>query len=147
MLIITEQFLNEPSPVENNRQLLLGILKLYVLLSNNGKSMKDKIEGQKSELGNHLRNLRKGKGETLHKVSMGTDIDSPMLSKIERGERLPTLDQLKKLSKYFKVQESDLKVMHTAEKIIKEYGANDTTYDAIRIIENQLTPYKKNKAK
>jgi HTH-type transcriptional regulator, competence development regulator len=101
-----------------------------------------------SDLGQYFRELRKDKGETLHQVSKGTDIDSPMLSKIERGDRMPTLDQLKKLCEYFKVSEADLKIMHTAEKIIKEYGINETTYKAVRKVEEQLTPYlKKSKLK
>lgn len=99
------------------------------------------MEDKKSDLGKHLRVLRKEKGETLHQVSKGTDIDSPMLSKIERGDRMPTLEQLKRLCLYFKVEEADLKVMHTAEKIIKEYGINETTYEAVRMVEEQLTPY------
>lgn len=97
----------------------------------------------RSDLGQHIRNLRMGKEETLHQVSQGTDIDSPMLSKIERGERMPTLEQLKRLSKYFKVSEADLKVMHTAAKIIKEFGVNQTTYQAVRIVEEQLMPHLK----
>lgn len=98
---------------------------------------------QKSDLGQFLRELRKERSETLHQVSKGTDIDSPLLSKIERGERLPTLDQLKRLSKFYKVSEASLKVKHTAEKILKEYGVNDTTYDAIQLVNEQLTPYAK----
>jgi HTH-type transcriptional regulator, competence development regulator len=94
-----------------------------------------------SELGQYIRSLRSKKGETLHEVSKGTDIDSPMLSKIERGDRIPTLEQLTKLSKYFKVDEAELKVMHTAEKIIKEYGLNETTYEAVRMVKEQITPY------
>ncbi|OFX31586.1 MAG: hypothetical protein A2X08_09995 [Bacteroidetes bacterium GWA2_32_17] len=98
------------------------------------------MQNLKSHLGQHFRELRKEKEETLHQVSKGTDIDSPMLSKVERGERMPTLEQLKRLCKYFKVAEADLKVMHTAEKIIKEYGVNETTYEAVRIVEEQITP-------
>lgn len=101
------------------------------------------MQNSKSYLGQHFRELRKEKGETLHQVSKGTDIDSPMLSKIERGERMPTLEQLKRLCKYFKVAEADLKVMHTAEKIIKEYGVNETTYEAVRMVEEQITPFLK----
>ena len=99
------------------------------------------MEDKKSDLGKHLRSLRNEKGETLHQVSKGTDIDSPMLSKIERGDRMPTLEQLKRLCLYFKVEEADLKVMHTAEKIIKEYGINETTYEAVKLVEEQLTPF------
>ncbi len=101
------------------------------------------MQNSKSDLGQFFRKLRKEKDETLHQVSKGTDIDSPMLSKIERSDRMPTLEQLKRLCKYFKVAEADLKVMHTAEKIIKEYGVNETTYEAVRMVEEQITPFLK----
>jgi transcriptional regulator with XRE-family HTH domain len=94
-----------------------------------------------SELGQYLRELRKDKGQTLHQVSKGTDIDSPLLSKLERGERLPTDEQIKKLAKYYKVAEADLKIKATAERIIKEYGVNDTTYEAVNLVMEQITPY------
>ena len=111
-------------------------------------SKMSKMKNSKSDLGQYFREHRINKGETLHQVSKGTDIDSPMLSKIERGERMPTLEQLKKLCKYFKVSESDLKVRHTAEKIIKEYGVNETTYEAVRMVGEQIVPYlKKSKTK
>ena len=101
------------------------------------------MKSSASELGRFIRELRKQKDETLHQVSKGTDIDSPLLSKIERGDRMPTLDQLKRICKYFKVEEEDLKIMHTAEKIIKEFGFNETTYEAVRMVEEQITPYLK----
>ncbi|MFM1986877.1 MAG: hypothetical protein RIS18_1094 [Actinomycetota bacterium] len=94
-----------------------------------------------SELGQYLRQLRKDKGQTLHQVSVGTDIDSPLLSKLERSERLPTDEQIKKLAKYYKVAETNLKVKATAERIIKEYGVNDTTYEAVNLVMEQITPY------
>lgn len=94
-----------------------------------------------SELGQYLRELRKDKEQTLHQVSIGTDIDSPLLSKLERGERLPTDEQIKKLAKYYKVAETNLKVKATAERIIKEYGVNDTTYEAVNLVMEQITPY------
>lgn len=105
------------------------------------------MKNSNSDLGQYLRGLRIQKKFTLHQVSKEVDVDSPMLSKIERGERLPTLDQLKRLSSYFEVDEEGLKVMHTAEKIIKEYGINNITYDAIVLLEEQLSPYVKAKTK
>jgi HTH-type transcriptional regulator, competence development regulator len=114
-----------------------------VYLSNIDKSPICKMNNSKSELGQYLRELRKQREETLHQVSKGTDIDSPMLSKIERGERLPTCEQLKRLATFYKVSEAFLKVKHTAEKILKEYGANETTYDAIQLVNEKLTIYSK----
>ena len=94
-----------------------------------------------SDLGKYLRELRQEKGQTLHQVSKVTDVDSPLLSKLERGERLPTAEQIKKLAKHYKVSEADLKIKATAERIIKEYGVNDTTYGAVNLVMEQITPY------
>jgi transcriptional regulator with XRE-family HTH domain len=111
------------------------------------KINKTKVNSEVS-IGQHFRELRNERKETLHQVAVGTNIDSPLLSKIERGERLPTTDQLKKLSAYYGISEEELKVKHTAEKILKEYGANETTYDAIQLVNEQLTSYaKKSKEK
>jgi hypothetical protein len=51
------------------------------------------------------------------------------------------VEQLERLCKFFNISEEDLKVIHTAEKIIKEYGVNETTYQAVRLVEEQITPY------
>ncbi len=99
------------------------------------------MKNSNSELGQRLRSIRTKMKLTLHQVSKEVDVDSPMLSKIERGERLPTIEQLQRLCKFFKISEADLKVLHTAEKIIKEYGANDTTYEAVNLVREQITPY------
>lgn len=97
----------------------------------------------KSELGQYLRDVRKDRNETLHQVSQGTDIDSPMLSKIERGERLPTSEQIKRIAKHFKVPENILRSKLTAEKILREYGANEVTLDAISIVKEEIVKYVK----
>lgn len=122
---------------------LCGLMFFFIILTNHDKSQNSKMKTLQSDLGQYLRELRKEKGQTLHQVSKGTDIDSPLLSKLERGERLPTTEQIKKLSKHYKVLESELRVMATAEKIIKEFGVNDTTYDAVNLVMEQITPYLK----
>lgn len=107
------------------------------------RSYNCKMNTSEFSLGQYLRTLRKERKETLHQVSVGTDIDSPLLSKIERGQRLPTVAQLRSLAKFFKVSEASLKVKYTAEKILKQYGTSDTTYAAIQLVNEQLTPYQK----
>ena len=89
-------------------------------------------------VGNYIRDLRKQKNLTLHQVSKKTDIDSPLLSKIERGERLPTNQQIINISFCFGTSESDLFTMVIAEKIIKEYGENKITYDALKLAEKKI---------
>ena len=96
-------------------------------------------------LGLYLRTLRKDRNETLHEVSRGTDIDSPLISKIERGDRLPTTAQAKKFAKYFKISEKELLSQLTAEQIIKKYGATKVTVEAISIVSEQISKYHRSK--
>lgn len=97
----------------------------------------------KSDLGQFIRELRKEQNLTLHQVAVGVDIDSPLLSKIERGERLATTDQAKRLASFFKIDENDLLIKLTAEKIIKDYGVNEVTLNAVSLVQEQITNYNK----
>lgn len=97
----------------------------------------------KSDLGQFIRELRKERNLTLHQVAIGVNIDSPMLSKIERSERLATTDQAKRLATFFKVDENSLLAKLMAEKIIKDYGANDLTLNAVVIVQEQIVNYNK----
>lgn len=98
----------------------------------------------KSDLGQFIRMLRKEQNLTLHQVAVGVDVDSPMLSKIERGERLATTEQAKRLATFFQIDEADLLAKLTAEKIIKDYGANQLTLNAVMMVQEQLSNYTKN---
>lgn len=82
------------------------------------------------KLGEYLRELRDEK--TLHEVTMKTDIPTAVLSRIESGDRLPTLDHLKKLSKFYRVSEDSLVTKRTMEKILEEHGVNNITFAAIQ---------------
>lgn len=101
-------------------------------------SIYTKMKISNSELGQYIRNLRTQTNLTLHQLSKEVDIDSPMLSKIERGERLPTSEQIKKIAKHFKVSENNLRSRLTAEKILRKYGANDVTLNAISIVKEEI---------
>lgn len=97
----------------------------------------------KSEIGEKLRELRKQNGETLHCVSESADLDLTLLSKIERGERLPTQEQIIKLAAYYKYNEAELKTLLVAERIIKEYGISNETQVAINLVNDQIVKYLK----
>lgn len=99
------------------------------------------MEIVKNKIGLFLRDIRLKNHMTLHHVAIGTDIDSPLISKIERGERLPTFDQINKFSKFYHIDENELIIMLKAEKILKEYGKCETTLNAIQIVGEQINSY------
>tara|TARA_Y100000385_G_C13089960_1_gene638235 strand:+ start:2119 stop:2427 length:309 start_codon:yes stop_codon:yes gene_type:complete len=97
----------------------------------------------KSEIGDRLRELRKDKEQTLNLVAENNKIDLTLLSKIERGERMPTVEQIVKLANYYDCDQAELKTLLIAEKIIKEYGISEETHKAISIVEEQIEKYLK----
>lgn len=95
-------------------------------------------------IGLYIKQLRTESDKTLHHVAVGTDIDGTLLSKIERGERLPTDEQVAKLAAFFKIPVNVLRVQSIAEKIIKDYGLNETTLNALNLVKEEFVSYKTN---
>ena len=89
----------------------------------------------------YIKSLRSKEGGTLHETAKGTDIDMTLLSKIERGERLPTFEQAKRLAAHFQIDENELLTKLTAQKILKEYGLNESTLKAVGLVEEQIAAY------
>jgi transcriptional regulator with XRE-family HTH domain len=86
------------------------------------------------DFGTKLKGLRQSRNETLHMVAVGTNIDMTLLSKFERKERIPTVEQAKRIAAYFSVDINELNIELTAERIIFDYGLNDTTYKAAILV-------------
>ena len=93
------------------------------------------------DFGIKLRRIRIDRKETLHTVSMGTNIDMTLLSKFERGERLPTNEQIQRLAGYFSLDEKQLAIEAMARKILTEYGYNDVTYQAVLYVQEEIKKY------
>ncbi len=92
-------------------------------------------------LGERLRDLRKQRKEPLRIVAAAISIDSTLLSKIERGERLPTEAQAGRFAEYFDVPADDLSAQVIAEKIVAEYGDKATILQAIKIVRERISSY------
>lgn len=96
-------------------------------------------------IGLYIKKIRTEKEMTLHQVAVGTNIDATIISKIERSERIPTDEQLNKFALFFKIPYEIILQKAIAEKIIKEYGINENTYNAIQIVSEQCVEYNKTK--
>jgi transcriptional regulator with XRE-family HTH domain len=93
------------------------------------------------DFGEKLKCIRADRKETLHMVAMGTNIDMTLLSKFERGERLPTSKQIQRRAGHFDLDEKQLAVEATAGKILTEYGYNEITYGAAMYIQEEMQKY------
>ena len=97
--------------------------------------------------GDIIKNARLKRHETLHELSMGTNIDVTLLSKIERNIRFPTNAQVERISKYFNLSKVELKSLVVSSKIIKEYGISDVTKKAIQLVSTEIASYIPNSKK
>lgn len=97
-------------------------------------------------LGYTIKKLREDKELPLRTVAAYLDIDQAILSKIERGHRKSTREQVIKLAKYFKVKEDDLLVAWLSDKLVYELEDEDLALKAIQVAEEKIQ-YNKRKNK
>ena len=100
-------------------------------------------------LGDTIRMLRKDQEQPLRTVADFLDIDQAILSKIERGLRKPTREQVVKLSEYFKVQKNDLLVVWLSDRLVYEVKDEEIALRALHMAEEKvqyITQPKKSKS-
>ena len=90
-------------------------------------------------LGDTIRKLREEKELPLRTVAAFLDIDQAILSKVERGQRKPTREQVVKLAEYFKVKENDLLVAWLSDKLMYELEDEDVALEALQMAEEKVT--------
>ena len=89
-------------------------------------------------LGDTLRELREAKQLPLRTVAAYLDIDQAILSRIERGQRKASREQVIKLSGYFNVNEDDLIIAWLSDKVVSELSDERNAIDALKVAENQI---------
>ena len=89
-------------------------------------------------LGNTIRKLREEKELPLRTVAAFLNIDQAILSKIERGQRKPTREQVVKLAAYFKVKENDLLVAWLSDKLVYEVEDEEMALKALQVAEERV---------
>jgi transcriptional regulator with XRE-family HTH domain len=93
-------------------------------------------------LGDILKNSREEKNLILRKVAAEVDVDQSLISKFEKNERRPTMEQLKRLAKFYNLSETQLVINWYSEKIAEELKNTVSTSEILRIAEEKLNYYK-----
>ena len=89
-------------------------------------------------IGTLLRELREGKGLLLREVGAKLSLDPTILSKIERDERMPTKEQVKALSNFYKEQKNDIIIAWLSDKLVYEVQDEKLALQAIQVAEEKL---------
>lgn len=88
--------------------------------------------------GEILREKREKKGLLLRHVSSILNIDTAILSKIERGERKATREQINKLSEILEINKDALIVQYLSEKILYQLKDEDLGIQALKVAEKSI---------
>jgi transcriptional regulator with XRE-family HTH domain len=82
--------------------------------------------------GEYLRNRREQLGLPLRKVAAELDIDTSILSKIERNERVATKEMLPTLAKTLEVQDKEIQIEFIQSTILSELGDLEFLTDGLK---------------
>ena len=74
----------------------------------------------------------------MRHVSAQLDIDTAILSKIERGERKATRDQITKLADILELDKESLLIQYLSEKILYEIQDEDLGIQALKVAEKTI---------
>ena len=91
-------------------------------------------------LGNKIRSLRDEQGILQRQVAAYLEIDTPMFSKIERGDRRAKRSQVIQMAEYFHVDEKEMLNLWLADKILDALDGEDgLKLAAIEAAKSELT--------
>lgn len=88
--------------------------------------------------GDAIREQREEKQLPLRKVAAYLDIDQAILSKIERGRRKATREQVLKLAAFFQVDEDNLLVAWLSDKLMYDLGEEKLSMKALKATEERI---------
>lgn len=89
--------------------------------------------------GKMIKKLREDQGLLQRQIASELDIDTPMYSKFERGERLPKETQIGQIARLLNTDEKELQTLCLADKIIKTLQKDkEVNYSAIEIVQKQF---------
>ena len=97
------------------------------------------------KLGNRIKELRESQGLLQRHLSADLEIDTPMFSKIERGERKAKREQVLKLAELLKTDEKELLALWLGDQIMEIITDEDQALQALKMATNNIQENKKNK--
>lgn len=96
-----------------------------------------------NQFGDRVRQLREQQNLLLRQVAPLLEIDTPQLSKIERGERTAKRVQVTAMCKIFNVPEDDLLSLWLADKVYDVIKGEDMALKALSATEDEVKKIKK----
>ncbi|OMP30069.1 helix-turn-helix domain-containing protein [Mangrovimonas sp. DI 80] len=91
-----------------------------------------------NKFGDLIRSKREEQEMLLRHLSAELDIDTAMLSKIERGEKTAKREHIETLAKLFKLDHNELFSLWLADQVFQLVENEEQALQALQIAENEL---------
>jgi len=91
-----------------------------------------------NQFGEKLKALREQQNLLQREIAPLLDMDSPLLSKIERGERIAKRETVLKLAKILKTNEDQLLSLWLADRLYNLAQEEDVALKAIQLAEQEI---------
>ena len=89
--------------------------------------------------GRKIKELREERGLVQRQLSAALEIDTPMYSKIERGERKAKRSQIPIMARLLEVDEKELLTIWLADKVLDTVeGEEDVSHDALVYAQKEM---------
>lgn len=98
-----------------------------------------------NRFGNRVRELREENNLLLRQLAARLEMDTAMLSKIERGDRRAKRELVVSLAKIFKVDKKELLSLWLAGKVVEVLKDEETAQCALKEAEKEITSKKKSR--
>ena len=95
-----------------------------------------------STFGEFIRELREKTGLPIRKVAAQLDIDPSLLGKIERNDRQPTKEQIKKLAEIFGQDENYLLSEFVSDQIAYKILEEESDLSILKVAEKKSSLFK-----
>ena len=90
-------------------------------------------------LGQKIKELRLKNGVLQRQLASLLEIDTPMFSKIERGDRRAKRTQVIQIANYFNIDEKELLILWVADKVLDAVeDEEELKSDAIKVAQSSI---------
>jgi len=91
-----------------------------------------------NQFGSKIKELREATGLLQRQVVSQLEIDTPMLSKIERGERKAKKEQVVQFAKLYNADKNELLTLWLADQLYDVVDGEDLALKAIHMAEEEI---------
>lgn len=91
-----------------------------------------------NQFGDKIRQLREQQNLRLRQVAPLLEIDSPQLSKIERGERMAKKELIPVFAKVFNISKDELQTLWLADQLFDVIQGEDMADEALKSVSKKI---------